>query len=96
MGTFRGNVLLYAQESQVVSAYSSLQGFDREMPMSSLLAEFRKHKWGPQAKLDDRQISIRFVVKLEEIVSDFLKISDLLHCLSRLNCLSVRRGHRWL
>lgn len=65
--TIRANITVYAHESQ--TKFSSLQQFDRSLPLSQLFkSEFLLKKIGSQKKLDDREMEIRLVFKKAEIV----------------------------
>ncbi|RXW23240.1 hypothetical protein EST38_g2614 [Candolleomyces aberdarensis] len=67
---FRGTVSVYAQIDETTNGYASLQGVDRERPLTALLEEFQNHRWGKPQKLQDRQLAVRFVALVEELDVD--------------------------
>jgi hypothetical protein len=62
----RSLVTIYSHENQ--TSYSSLEEFDKDEPVSSLLAKFRRHGWGSKKNLEERKIWIRFVVFEDAVV----------------------------
>lgn len=68
---FRSNVGIHAHENQ--TKFSSLQNFDRTLPLAELYrSEFLKKKIGGQKKLEAREIEIRFTYEKSDIVCPLL------------------------